>query len=238
LGIRSECWFWFCFRRSTAPGKGVLFDREGGRGARRKRCIRKPPWRDVCRWLICDRDRMGHRTAVKRSFARVLAETTGDCRPESSDARTRCLAKSSLTRYIRPGIRYRRGDAIFEPGVPFSEVTSGSSSQARPPAGATGLRGQAAARGWHRRSCRRIWRPYARPFEKPCRVCCPGRIYFQISAENSHAKSKQSCVYSSWVFVYVNDGLWKMRQSHYYLQTKGGSRDPRWIKAPGYLWYL
>jgi hypothetical protein len=35
-------------------------------------CIKNPAARrEVCGWLICDKDRVGHRTAVKLSFARM-----------------------------------------------------------------------------------------------------------------------------------------------------------------------
>jgi hypothetical protein len=101
LGRRSECMGFGFLRRSAAPGKGVLFDvrlslrkaacssmappsSTGNPGSVYTNCetairsealwgcIKNPAARrDVCGWLICDKDRVGHRTAVKLSFARM-----------------------------------------------------------------------------------------------------------------------------------------------------------------------
>jgi hypothetical protein len=75
--------------------------------------------------LICDRERVGHRTAVKLSFARAQAETTGTCRSASGDARVRRLPKSSANRIPRSGIGFGRRDSFLESPVIVSGVTLG-----------------------------------------------------------------------------------------------------------------
>jgi hypothetical protein len=72
---------------------GFLVHGEAGWDAQKK--SRGAGWLEC---LIFDRDLVRHRTAVKLSFARAKAETTGNCRPASGDARVRRLPKSSLLR--------------------------------------------------------------------------------------------------------------------------------------------
>ena len=57
----------------------------------------------VVKCLICDRVRVRYRTVITLSFARVEAETSGNCRPGSGDARIHCLPKSSVSRIYRCG---------------------------------------------------------------------------------------------------------------------------------------
>ena len=82
-----------------------------------------PPRRDVCECLIFDGDRVWQRTAIMLSFARVWAETTGDCPARERTRENLLLPKSSGYRLYRCGIgRKGRGPFSIPMGY-LSEVT-------------------------------------------------------------------------------------------------------------------
>src|SRR5579862_4157388 len=77
------------------------------------------------RCLIFDRDRVWHRTVVILSFARVKAETTGNCRPGSGDARTASCRNRLLIRYTAVVSGVSAGISFLTRWANLSGVTFG-----------------------------------------------------------------------------------------------------------------
>ena len=85
------------------------------------------------------------------------------------------------------------------PGPPKAHIPSELGRNQDQLSGTLWQRCQAAASAKQRPACRRIWRPYAPPVGKPCRVYPPGTACFhthEVQAEKRNAQVEQYSVYS------------------------------------------